>query len=212
MANGTETVEVYNPKGVYGTIPASQLEQAKSAGYKPKSDFVEAVHPKTGQTGIIPKAQWEAAQKQGYAMSPREQQRVKAKAGEAIKPLERTMALPIGTGAMGAQVTGTPEQLKPAQQSMDALAIGTASTLGGGAAGAGIGKLLAPVASTEMIATGIFGPNGEEIMREGLKYGPSAVSKAISSPVAQQILKLVGKGVKAAGAWEALKALGLLKK
>jgi hypothetical protein len=93
-----QQVEVYNPQGKLGTIPPAQLEKAKAAGYKPKADFVEAVHPKTGQTGIIPKTQWSAAEKQGYVMSPREQQRVKAKTPNmeevtnpfSGKPLPRT--------------------------------------------------------------------------------------------------------------------------
>ena len=103
----TQQVEVYNPQGKLGTIPSAQLKQAKAAGYKSKSDFMEAVHPKTGQTGIIPKEQWDAAQKQGYVLSPREQQRAKAKAGAVIKPDEgNSLAVAMqGTGAPGITVT-----------------------------------------------------------------------------------------------------------
>lgn len=79
MPDATQ-VEVYNPQGKLGMIPAEQLDKAKTVGYKQKSDYMEAVHPKTGQTGIIPKDQWSAAEKQGYVLSPRDQQRAKAKA------------------------------------------------------------------------------------------------------------------------------------
>ena len=93
-------VEVYNPQGKLGTIPSAQLDAAKAAGYKAKADYVEVVHPKTGQTGIVPKDQWGddkkpgAAQTQGYVMSPREQQRAaKSKAASGMKPSYSTMAI-----------------------------------------------------------------------------------------------------------------------
>jgi hypothetical protein len=107
MPDDTQPVEVYNPQGKFGVIPAAQVEKAKSAGYKLKSDFVEVVHPKTGQTGIIPKGQWGddkkpgIAQVQGYVMSPREQQRSKIKAAgsaepKAASPLEQAIDSPRG--------------------------------------------------------------------------------------------------------------------
>ena len=78
-----QSVEVYNSQGKLGTIPSAQLDAAKATGYKPKADYVEVVHPKTGQTGIVPKDQWGdekkpgIAQTQGYVMSPRERLRIK---------------------------------------------------------------------------------------------------------------------------------------
>lgn len=87
-----------------------------------------------------------------------------------------------------------------------------ASILAGQGAGALAGKALAPTITSETVPTGILGPHGEQIMREGLKYGPSAVQKAISNPMARQILKWVGEGVGYAAAWKAIEALGVLKK
>jgi hypothetical protein len=132
MPNGTQPVEVYNPEGKFGTIPPADLEKAKSVGYKLKSDYVEVVHPKTGQTGIIPKEQWGddkkpgLAQTQGYVMSPREQQRAKVKASAAAQPqgttnLEKFMDSPASqkilqseaeAGKFGAEMLAGGEALK----------------------------------------------------------------------------------------------------
>lgn len=99
------------------------------------------------------------------------------------------------------------------RQSVNNRALATqASILAGQGAGAGISKALAPSVASEVVGTGILGPSGEEIMREGLKYGPSAAARAISNPMAQQILKWVGKGVALGAAWKAIEALGILKK
>jgi len=73
MPNGDTQVEVYSPKGEYGTIPSNQMAQALAQGYKPKDSYVEAIHPTTGATGIIPKEQWSAAQAQGYMLAPTQQ-------------------------------------------------------------------------------------------------------------------------------------------
>lgn len=87
-----------------------------------------------------------------------------------------------------------------------------ASILGGQGVGALAGKALAPTVTSEAVSTGILGPHGEEIMREGMKYGPSAVQKALTNPMARQILKWVGEGVGYAAAWKAIESLGVLKK
>src|SRR6266436_169283 len=134
----TQQVEVYNPQGKFGVIPVGQLEQAKAAGYKPKSDFMEAVHPKTGQTGIIPKEQWDAAQKQGYVLSPREQQRAKAKAAVPIQKAQDSTFVggqPYGGG--GGYVTGSPEEIAGIKQKQKQVL-----EAGGAAAG---GELVAPL-------------------------------------------------------------------
>jgi hypothetical protein len=51
-------------------------------------------------------------------------------------------------------------------------------------------------------------------MREGLKYGPSALSRPLSHPVGQFIIQNALKGgLAAAGGarvWKALKALGII--
>jgi len=72
MADGQQ-VEVYSPSGALGTIPSNQLQQALGEGYKPRSAYVEAVHPETKQTGLIPKDQWDDAQKEGFRPTQREQ-------------------------------------------------------------------------------------------------------------------------------------------
>jgi hypothetical protein len=136
----TSQVEVYNPQGKLGTIPSTQLDAAKTAGYKPKSDFVEAVHPKTGQTGIIPKSQWDAAQKQGYTMSARDQQRAKAKAAAPIQKAQDSVFVggqPYGGG--GGYVTGKPEEIAGIRQKQRQVL-----EAGGAAAG---GELVAPLAA-----------------------------------------------------------------
>jgi hypothetical protein len=229
MPDATQ-VEVYNPQGKFGTIPSTQLEQAKVAGYKPKSDYVEVVHPKTGQTGIVPKDQWGddkkpgVAQTQGYVMSPREQQRAKTKTAESkMQPSYAEMALahsPTGADPQNPanpNLSALPPEMR--QTVSSSLAKTQASILAGqgigSAAQAGISKLLAPSVTSEVVRTGILGPGGEEIMREGLKYGPSTVSKALSNPAARKILEWVGHGVLGTvgggAAWKALKTLGLLK-
>lgn len=85
----------------------------------------------------------------------------------------------------------------------------------GVAGGAVIGKLTAPTLLTESVATGLFGPDGQEIVREGIKYGPSAIQKAAANPAAKKILQWVGSGVLGTatlgGGWKALKALGIIK-
>ena len=93
-------------------------------------------------------------------------------------------------------------------------AIGEAIGAGGTALAAGGTALAAPSATTETVGTGILDTAGEEIMREGIKYGPSAIAKALSSPIGKEILHWAVKGgagaVGGAGVWKALKALGLL--
>jgi hypothetical protein len=204
----TQQVEVYNPQGKLGTIPSAQLEKAKAAGFKTKDDFVEAVHPKTGQTGIIPKAQWDAAQKQGYVMSPREQQRIKAKTGAAIQPHQGLAVALQGTGAMGNTVT-KPDDVAGVLKANKDLAVGTGAALGGEALGAAaipaIGKALAPAVTSETIGTGIFGPMGEEITREAVKYGPSAASKLLKTALPKIIKRAVG----GYGAYEVAKKMGV---
>jgi hypothetical protein len=230
-------VEVYNPQGKLGMVPSSQLDAAKSQGYKAKSDYVEVVHPKTGKTGIIPKDQWGddkkpgAAQTQGFVMSPREQQRAaKSKAAAGMKPSYAAMGITNApTGAdphnpanpnVNAIVPGVslakPENMAPARE---AVSTGLAKTQAGilagqgvnAGAGAVIGKLTAPTVSTEMVESGLLGPSGKALFKESLKYGPSAMDKALANPVAKQILGWVGKGVGVAAAWKAIEALGLTK-
>lgn len=211
MPDGSQ-VEVYNPQGKLGTVPSAQLEKAKSAGFKSKDEFVEAVHPKTGQTGIIPKAQWDAAQKQGYVMSPREQLRTKAKAGATIKPQADSLAVAMqGTGAPGITVT-KPEDVAAVRDANKKLGAATAATVGGEIMGPVVSKVLgaageafAPTATKEVVATGIFGPTGDEITREAVKYGPSAASKLLKTALP----KLVKKAVGGYGLYEVAKKLGV---
>jgi hypothetical protein len=224
----TQPVEVYNPQGKLGTIPPAQLDAAKAAGYKPKSDYVEVVHPKTGQTGIVPKDQWGdekkpgIAQTQGYVMSPREQQRIKTKTAAPIQQAKTNYdALALTNMPTGADPhnPGNPNlNAVPAseRQSVNNQALATqASVLAGQGGSALAGKLMAPTVTSQTIGTGILGPGGEEIMREGVKYGPSAVAKAMSNPAARKILEWVGHGVLGTvgggAAWKALKTLGLMK-
>lgn len=146
MADGSQ-VEVYNPQGTFGTIPSAQLEQAKAAGYKPKADYVEAVHPKTGQTGIIPKAQWDSAQKQGYTMSARDQQRAKAKAAAPIQNAQDSVFVggqPYGGG--GGYVTGKTQEIQGIKDKQRQVL-----EAGGMAAG---GELVAPLAAGAEAAGG----------------------------------------------------------
>jgi hypothetical protein len=230
MADGQQ-VEVYNPQGKLGTIPSAQLDKAKAAGYKPKADFVEAVHPKTGQTGIIPKMQWDAAQKQGYILSARDQQREKrSKAAEGMKPSYAAMGITNApTGAdphnpgnpnVGAIVPGAslakPEDMTAARERVSTGLAKTEATnlVGEGvAAGAGalLGKITAPTITKEMVDSGLLGPTGKALYREAVKYGPSALDKALANPMAKQILKYVGHGLAATAAWKAIDALGILK-
>lgn len=72
MSNG-DTVQVYNPQGVRGTIPSANLNDAKAAGYMAVDETVVAIHPKTGQRGFIPRSNWEDASKAGYIMAPEQQ-------------------------------------------------------------------------------------------------------------------------------------------
>jgi hypothetical protein len=208
-----QQVEVYNPQGKLGTIPSAQLDQAKAAGYKPKADFMEAVHPKTGQTGIIPKEQWDAAQKQGYVLSPREQQRAKAKAGAVIKPDEGgSLAVAMqGTGAPGITVTKT-EDVAGVRAANKKLGAVTAATVGGEVLGpvaakvmGAAGKAFAPTVTSEAVPTGIFGPTGEEITREAVKYGPSAANKLLKTALP----KLIKRAIGSYGAYEVAKKLGV---
>jgi hypothetical protein len=226
----TQQVEVYNPKGQLGTIPSTQLDAAKAAGYKSKADYVEVVHPKTGQTGIVPKEQWGddkkpgLAQTQGYVMSPREQQRAaKSKASVGMKPSYAAMGITNApTGAdphnpanpnVNAIVPGAslakPEIMDKQREAVSTpLAAGQASVLGSQGLSALIGKALAPVASTEMVPSGLLGPSGKALFKEVTKYGPSAMQKALSTPTAQAILKMVGHGITFGAGWKLIEALG----
>ena len=104
----------------------------------------------------------------------------------------------------------SPEMREPVSTG---LAKTQASMLAGQGLQAGMAKL-SPFGWSVAVPTGIFGPGGEEIMREGIKYGPSAVSKALANPAARKILEWVGHGVLgsvgAGAGWKALKALGLI--
>jgi len=229
-----QQVEVYNPQGKLGTIPSGQLDAAKAAGYKPKADYVEVVHPKTGQTGIVPKDQWGddkkpgAAQTQGYVMSPREQQRAaKSKASAGMKPSYAAMGITNApTGAdphnpanpnVNAIVPGAslakPENMEPAREKVSTgLAATQAGVLAGqgmnAGAGAVIGKLTAPTVSTEMVESGLLGPSGKALFKEVTKYGPSSMQKALATPTAQAILKMVGHGITFGAGWKLIEALG----
>ena len=220
-----QSVEVYNSQGKLGTIPSAQLDAAKAAGYKPKADYVEVVHPKTGQTGIVPKDQWGdekkpgIAQTQGYVMSPREQLRIKKQtAPAAMKPSYMAMALANAPSGADPHNPGNPNLNALSPEMREPVSTGLAKTqasmLAGQGLQAGMAKLLAPSVGSVAVPTGIFGPGGEEIMREGIKYGPSAVSKALANPAARKILEWVGHGVLgsvgAGAGWKALKALGLI--
>lgn len=225
-----QPIEVYNPQGKLGTIPPAQVDQAKAAGYKLKSDYVEVVHPKTGQTGIVPKDQWGddkkpgAAQTQGYVMSPREQQRIKKQAApDAMKPSYTAMAFGHVPGGADPHNPGNPNLNaipESERQSVNNRALATqAGALAGTGIGAGVeagvAKLMAPSVTRQIVSTGILGPGGKELMRESVKYGPNAMAKALSNPAAKKILEWVGHGVLGTvgggAAWKAIKALGLIK-
>jgi hypothetical protein len=161
-------VEVYNPQGKLGTIPSAQLDAAKAAGYKPKADYVEVVHPKTGQTGIVPKNQWGddkkpgIAQMQGYVISPREQQRMtKSQAGAGMKPSYLTMALSNAPSGADPHNPGNPNLNAVPQNMRRTISSGLAKTQTGilagqglsAGAGAVLGKLTAPTVTSEMVST-----------------------------------------------------------
>jgi len=65
MADG-ETIDVTNDKGVQGTIPAEQWEDAVDAGYKLRSHIV--MYDKSGTRGIVPKEQAGQARDAGYSI------------------------------------------------------------------------------------------------------------------------------------------------
>jgi hypothetical protein len=111
MADGQDgQVEVYSPKGERGTIPASQVGDAVSQGYKKADDYIHAIDPKTGNDGLIPKEQWGDAQKQGYILHPIEQARIQNNPAVLQNRLEagiRSKASVVSPNALqGAQVGG----------------------------------------------------------------------------------------------------------
>ncbi|HEX8838457.1 MAG TPA: hypothetical protein VF748_16055 [Candidatus Acidoferrum sp.] len=123
MANGNQDqVVVWSPpdkqtgKVTRGTVPKAQLQQALGEGYKPADSYIEAVHPKTGQSGIIPKEQWSAAQAEGFTLAPRvqAQQQTQAQAGA----MQQTPSL--GQRLDKWYTTPTPNWSPEAQMAMDA--------------------------------------------------------------------------------------------
>jgi hypothetical protein len=178
MPDETQPVEVYNPQGKFGVIPPGQVEKAKAAGYKLKSDFVEVVHPKTGQTGIIPKDQWGddkkpgAAQTQGFVMSPREQQRIKAKTGTPIQQAKTNYdALALASSPSGADPhnPGNPNLAALPADMRESVSTGLAATQAGGLAG----ELFLP---TNITKAGPLVPTGRDAAGRFLPWAASKVT------------------------------------
>ncbi len=184
---------------VYASIPDDQLIEKVTAKYPQYKANIK----------ISAEAQRPDATKQAQAVIQ-----------NIPKPSYTAMAVANAPGGADPHNPGNPNlnALPPEtrQAVSSSLAKAQAGILAGQGLGAGIGavgsKLLAPSVTADIVPTGILGPSGEEFMRESLKYGPSAAAKALSNPIAQQILKWVGHGVAMRAAWEAIDALGILKK
>jgi hypothetical protein len=196
-----QQVEVYNPQGKLGTIPSAQLEQAKTAGYKPKSDYVEVVHPKTGQTGIVPKIQWGdekkpgVAQTQGYVMSPREQQRAKAKTAESkMQPSYAAMALTHSPTGADPQNPGNPNLSALPPETRQAVSSSLAGTQGSVLAAEG---LFSPTTITK---AGPAVPAGRDAAGRFLPWVASQVT-AEGPSLARQGVSGVVAGAKSVVAW-----------
>jgi hypothetical protein len=202
MPDGTQPVEVYDPKGQFGVIPASQLEQAKAAGYKPKADYVEVVHPKTGQRGIVPKDQWGddkkpgIAQTQGYVMSPREQQRVKAKAGTNVQPIAEG---PTPSSIVPAQGGGAHLMQAP-NPSIQEFQKGQAAGSKQAMVDIGAGALGGLFTSSAITKAGPAVPAGRDALGRFLPWAASKVT-AEGPSVARQGVSKVVSGAKSVAAW-----------
>ena len=198
-----QQVEVYNPQGVLGTIPESQLAKAKDAGYKPKSDFVEVVHPTTGQRGIVPKDQWGTkekpgiAQTAGYVISPREQQREQAKAAKPITAPPPMTELQKGMAG--------PEMRKMEAANIEAGKFG-AEMLAGGELFRALKAFTAPTRTTTQVASKILGPSGEPIMQEVEKMGESQAKRLLKFLLSKGVREAIGGvGVGGVTAYEVAK-------
>lgn len=197
-----QQVEVYNPKGVFGTIPAAQLDKAKAAGYKSKADYVEVVHPKTGQIGIVPKAQWGdekkpgKAQTAGYVMSPWEQQRAKAQAG--FQP-------PLSAED---KMLASPEIKKIREGNIEAAKFG-ADMLAGGEALRAMKAFTAPTRTVTRVASKVLGPSGEPIMQEVEKMSESQAKKLLNFLLSKGVRKALDVGVGGVTGYEIAKHMGV---
>jgi hypothetical protein len=184
---------------VYASIPDDQLVEKVTAKYPQYKTSIK----------FSPESQRPDAVKQAQAVIK----------NAPMTPSYSAMAVGhVPTGA-DPHNPGNPNLNALPPETRQAISSSLAKTQAGVLAGQGLGagieagasKLLAPTVTSETVGTGILGPTGEEIMREGLKYGPSKVAKALSNPMAKEILKWVGKGIGLTAAWKAIDALGVMK-
>jgi len=105
-----------------------------------------------------------------------------------------------------------PRYESPAEARGGAAQVGLGLATAGVASG--IGALSSPTVQATQAGTGILDAAGQEIMREGAKLGPSAISQALAHPVGKLILTEALKGASLAvggtSVWKALKLLGII--
>jgi hypothetical protein len=184
---------------VYASIPDDQLVEKVTAKYPQYKASIK----------FSPESQRPDATKQAQAVIK----------NTPMTPSYSAMALANSPSGADPHNPGNPNLNAISPEMRTPVSTGLAATQAGILAGQGMGalagKALGPTITSETVPTGIFGPNGEEIMREGMKYGPSAVSKALANPAAKKIFDWIGTGVLGTatigGGWKALKALGIIK-
>src|SRR6516225_6970105 len=105
----------------------------------------------------------------------------------AFKPMTGNQPSPAARGGYF-----LPAYTSPAEARGGAIQAGLGLATAG--ATAGISSLASPSATATQVGTGVLDAAGQEIMREGVKHGPSAISQALAHPVGKLILTEALKG------------------
>jgi hypothetical protein len=126
---------------------------------------------------------------------------------QAFKPMPANQPSPAARGGYFLPAYTSPAEAKGGA-TQAALGLATAG------ATAGISSLASPSATATQAGTGVLDAAGQEIMREGIKYGPSAISQALAHPLGKLILTEALKGgslaVGGATLWKVMKMLGII--
>lgn len=204
------TVPLLGPDGQVRSVPQDQVSAAIQAGGKQVTPMLDP----QGTRRWVPNDQVEAAQAAGGTP-------IRQDGSFTVTPTEGESFSDTMRRAVAAGRTVTPQLIQ--QQTMtgikDApLALGAAATAGvagpamlagAGELGAAVGNLTAP--TTQLVRTGAgYMTNWAEA------EGPSLARQALSSPVAQQAIRMLGSrgaaflGGAALGGYKYLKSIGII--